>query len=158
VSLSLDNNFISELNQVRCLTKLEILSLGHNLIELIPANAFSELVLLKYLNLIQAGNPVKTIQEFAFNTSSIVSLSLSGCNTHFGKMNASAISKLFSTSPALEILDLGENYLPRDPFVLLAMISQPKKLKQLNINTARLHNLPKNVFLHLKNLEKLVLY
>jgi hypothetical protein len=26
-------------------------------------------------------------------------------------MNASAISKLFSTSPALEILDLGENYL-----------------------------------------------
>jgi hypothetical protein len=50
-------------------------------------------------------------------------------------MNASAISKLFSTSPALEILDLGENYLPRDPFVLLAMISQPKKLKQLNINT-----------------------
>jgi hypothetical protein len=47
-------------------------------------------------------------------------------------MNASAISKLFSTSPALEILDLGENYLPRDPIVLLAMFSQPKKLKQLN--------------------------
>jgi Leucine-rich repeat (LRR) protein len=38
------------------------------------------------------------------------------------------------------------------------MISQPKKLKQLNINTARLHHLPKNVFLHLKNLETLVLY
>ena len=85
MSLSLDNNFISELNQVRCLTKLEILSLGHNLIELIPANAFSELVLLKYLNLIQAGNQVKKIQEFAFNTSSLVSLSLGGCNTHFGK-------------------------------------------------------------------------
>jgi Leucine-rich repeat (LRR) protein len=29
-------------------------------------------------------------------------------------MNASAISKLYSTSPALEILDLGENYLPRN--------------------------------------------
>jgi hypothetical protein len=38
------------------------------------------------------------------------------------KMNASAISKLFSTSPTLEILDLGENYLPRDPIVLLAMV------------------------------------
>ena len=43
-------------------------------------------------------------------------------------MNASAISKLFSTSPALEILDLGGNCLPNDPIVLLAMISQPKKL------------------------------
>ena len=73
-------------------------------------------------------------------------------------MNASAISKLFSTSQALEILDLGENYLPRDPMVLLAMISQPKKLKQLNIHTARLSHLPKGVFLHLKYLEKLVLY
>ena len=81
VSLSLDNNFISELNQIRCLPKLEIPSLGHNLIELIPTNAFSELVLLKYLNLIQAGNPVKTIQEFAFNTSSLVSLSLRRCNS-----------------------------------------------------------------------------
>jgi hypothetical protein len=39
-------------------------------------------------------------------------------------MNASAISKLFSTSPALEILDLGENYLPRDPIVLLAMFTR----------------------------------
>ena len=158
VSLSLDNNFISELNQIRCLPKLEILSLGHNLIKLIPTNAFSELLLLKHLSLRQAGNPVKTIQEFAFNTSSLVSLSLRRCNTHFGKMNASAISKLFSTSPALEILDLGENYLSRDPIVLLTMFSQPKKLKQLNLDITRLYHLPKGVFLHLKNLVKLVLY
>jgi hypothetical protein len=61
-------------------------------------------------------------------------------------MNASAINKLFSTSPALEILDLGENYLPRDPIVLLAMFSQPKKLKQLNLDITRLYHLPKGVF------------
>jgi Leucine-rich repeat (LRR) protein len=137
---------ISELNQIRCLPKLKILSLERNFIALIPANAFSELLLLKHLNLLQAGNPVKTIQEFAFNTSSLVSLSLRRCNTRFGKMNASVISKLFSTSPALEILDLGENYLPRSPMLLLAMISQLKKLKQLNIHTARLSHLPKAIF------------
>jgi hypothetical protein len=131
--LALDNNLISELNQILCLPKLKILSLEHNWIKLIPANAFSELLLLKDLILLQAGNQVKTIQEFAFNTSSLVSLSLRRCNTHFGTMNASAISKLFSTSPPLEILDLGEKYLPRDPIVLLAMFSQPKKLKQLNL-------------------------
>jgi hypothetical protein len=90
--LSLDNNFIRELNQIRCLHKLKILSLEHNWIALIPANALSELLLLKDLNLLQAGNPVKTIQEFAFNTSSLVSLSLRRCNIHFGKMNASALS------------------------------------------------------------------
>jgi hypothetical protein len=156
--LALDNNLISELNQILCLPKLKILSLEHNWIKLIPANAFSELLLLKDLILLQAGNQVKTIQEFAFNTSSLVSLSLRRCNTHFGTMNASAISKLFSTSPALEILDLGENYLPRDPIVLLAMFSQPKKLKQLNLDITRLYHLPKGVFLHLKYLEKLVLY
>ena len=156
--LTLDNNFIRELYQIRCLPKLKILSLGRNMIGLIPTNAFSELLLLKDLNLLQAGNPVKTIQEFAFNISSLVSLSLRRCNIHFGKMNASAISKLFSTSPALEILDLGENYLPRDPIVLLAMFSQPKKLKQLNLDITRLYHLPKGVFLHLKYLEKLVLY
>jgi hypothetical protein len=43
------------------------ISLGRNWIELIPTNAFSELLLLKDLNLRQAGNPVKTIQEFAFS-------------------------------------------------------------------------------------------
>jgi hypothetical protein len=42
--------------------------------------------------------------------------------------------------------------------VLLAMISQPNKLKRLNLKTARLYHLPKGVFLHLKYLEKLVLY
>jgi Leucine-rich repeat (LRR) protein len=73
-------------------------------------------------------------------------------------MNASAISKLFAISQALEILDLGENYLPRDPFALLAMISQPKKLKQLNLDITGLYHLPKGVFLHFKYLEKLLLF
>jgi hypothetical protein len=73
-------------------------------------------------------------------------------------MNASIISKLFSTSQALEKLDLGENFLPRDPMVLLPMISQSKKLKQLNLDITRLYHLPKGVFLHLKYLEKLVLF
>jgi hypothetical protein len=58
----------------------------------------------------------------------------------------------------MSCLDLGENYLPRDPIVLLAMLSQPKKLKQLNLDITRLYHLPKGVFLHLKYLEKLVLY
>ena len=79
--LALDNNLISELNQILCLPKLKILSLEHNWIKLIPANAFSELLLLKDLILLQAGNQVKTIQEFAFNTSSLVSLSLRRCNS-----------------------------------------------------------------------------
>jgi hypothetical protein len=57
-----------ELNQILCLPKLKILSLEHNWIKLIPANAFSELLLLKDLILLQAGNQVKTIQEFEFNT------------------------------------------------------------------------------------------
>ena len=158
LSLVLDNNFISELYQTRCLPKLRILSLERNLIQLIPTNAFLELLLLTDLNLLQPGNPVKAIQEFAFNISSLVSLSLRSYNIHFGKMNASAISKLFAISQALEILDLGENYLPRDPFALLAMISQPKKLKQLNLDITRLYHLPKGVFLHLKYLEKLLLF
>ena len=158
MTLSLDNNVISELNQLRCLPKLRILSLERNLIELIPTNAFSELLLLKHLSLRQAGNPVKTIQEFAFNISSLVSLSLRRCNIHFGKMNVSVISKLFSTLESLEILDLGENHAPKDPMVLLAMISRLKKLKQLNLDITRLYHLPKGVFLHFKYLEKLVLF
>jgi hypothetical protein len=87
------------------------LSLASNFIELIPTNAFSELLLLKDLNLRQAGKTIKTIQEFAFNISSLVSLSLRSCNIQFGKMNASTISKLFAISQALEILDLGNCYL-----------------------------------------------
>ena len=138
LSLALDNHFISELYQTRCLPKLRILSLERNLIQLIPTNAFLELLLLTDLNLLQPGNPVKAIQEFALNISWLVSLSLRSCNIQFGKMNASTISKLFAISQALEILDLGENYLPRDPFALLAMISQPRKLKQLNLDITRL--------------------
>jgi hypothetical protein len=51
VDMTLDNNFIRELYQIRCLPKLKILSLGRNMIGLIPTNAFSELLLLKDLNL-----------------------------------------------------------------------------------------------------------
>jgi hypothetical protein len=63
-------------------------------------------------------------------------------------MNVSVISKLFSTLESLEILDLGENHAPKDPMVLLAMISRLKKLKQLNLDITRLYHLPKGVFLH----------
>jgi hypothetical protein len=35
---------------------------------------------------------------------------------------------------------------------------KPKKLKQLNLDITRLYHLPKGVFLHLKYLEKLVLF
>jgi hypothetical protein len=40
--------------------------LEHNWIKLIPANAFSELLLLKDLILLQAGNQVKTIVSVDF--------------------------------------------------------------------------------------------
>lgn len=152
--LSFNNNKISDLGQFRCLSRLNFnlklkLILDSNLIGVIHSDTFTELRHLEKFYLIAAGRPLVTIEEGAFNISSLKKYHCKRAIFNFHRLSTRTLRKKVSPCKKLEILDLGENYI--NSTTLTSLIYSLTKLKTLNLDATRLSDLPENIFPNMHN-------
>ncbi|CAG2215568.1 unnamed protein product [Mytilus edulis] len=102
------------------------------------------------------GYPLRKIDDFAFNSSSLSNLNMQETNFHFDLGNFNPTS-IFSLSPNLTFLYLDQSYLPKTEIRMQQMFSSLIKLKVLSLSSGSLAFLPKNVFPNLKSLDTLSL-
>ncbi|KAK3100470.1 hypothetical protein FSP39_020569 [Pinctada imbricata] len=112
------------------LTNLEYLNLNGHAVRVLYNNTFSTLKSLKTLELRRLSGQLDYINMYAFNSSSLKSLSLSNNHFHFRTTNI-AFSEIFAHAPNLQVLDLSHNYIKLNESEFLSMISPLKELKEL---------------------------
>ncbi|CAG2215566.1 unnamed protein product [Mytilus edulis] len=157
--LELSSNSITDIgkNAFLCLPRVEVLNLDGINIGKIRSNIFASMKMLKTLTLSNIGSPLlKKIEDYAFNSSSLISLSMEHTNFHFNKDRFNP-QTIFASSPNLEYLSLTNNYLSNDETIFWKMFSPLVKLKKLILSSASLSILPRYVFTNLNNLRELSL-
>ncbi|XP_052071166.1 toll-like receptor 3 [Mytilus californianus] len=157
-SLDLSDNNIGDIRiqAFLCLQNLKKLLLNRIPIKRIRSNIFVSMPVLYSVQLSKIGFPLKKIDDYAFNSSSLSSLRMDVANFHFDQEEFNA-QTFFSLSPNLSFLNLNNNFFPKNETKMQQMFSPLIRLKKLIISSANLYILPKNVFPYLKSLETLTL-
>ncbi|XP_052057701.1 toll-like receptor 13 [Mytilus californianus] len=156
--LFLSDNSIAEMDSLsfRCLGNLKILNLDANNFRTLQSNTFSELESLNTLY-ISENTRLKTIEDYAFNVSSLQFLYFTRNHYQFNKgIHYSYNPKtLFMKCPDLEQLDMSYNDLPtRNQYNYFRDIFRPLvKLKILRLESASLRSLPYYAFPTMKYLQ-----
>ncbi|XP_063446601.1 toll-like receptor 3 [Mytilus trossulus] len=154
--LSLAFNSLKNIRPLRCLPRLTELRLEQNLLKRIQTNTFAYLSSLNKLYLMAVGGKnLETLEKGAFNSTSLIHLSLRDCNFHFEKLNHSALADLFSNCRNLQHLDLAQNVINPGRILLGPLLYPLEKLKYLNLELTKLTYLPNQVFSKMSLLETL---
>ncbi|XP_071142118.1 toll-like receptor 13 [Mytilus edulis] len=157
--IEISSNSITDIgkNAFLCLPRVEVLNLDGINIGKIRSNIFASMKMLKTFTLSNIGSSLfKKIEDYAFNSSSLISLSMEHTNFHFNKDRFNP-QTIFASSPNLEYLSLTNNYLSNDETIFWKMFSPLVKLKKLILSSASLSILPRYVFTNLNNLRELSL-
>ncbi|XP_071164489.1 toll-like receptor 13 [Mytilus edulis] len=156
--LYLSDNSIAEMDSFsfRCLGNLKILNLDANNFRTLQSNTFSELQSLNTLY-ISENTRLKTIEDYAFNVSSLQFLYFTRNHYQFNKgihYNYNP-KNLFMKCPDLEQLDMSYNNLPtRNQYNYFRDIFRPLlKLKILRLESTSMRSLPYYAFPTMKYLE-----
>ncbi|CAC5362076.1 unnamed protein product [Mytilus coruscus] len=155
--LELSSNSITDIgkNAFLCLPRVGVLNLDGINIGKIRSNIFASMKMLKTLKLSNKGSPLlKKIEDYAFNSSSLISLTMEHTNFNKDRFNPQTI---FASSPNLEYLSLTNNYLPKDETIFRKMFSPLVSLKKFILSSASISILPRYVFTNLKYLKVLSL-
>ncbi|XP_052078325.1 toll-like receptor 13 isoform X1 [Mytilus californianus] len=139
----------------RCLPRLSTIYLDYTNIGKLQDNIFSSLPSLRTLHLLGIGNPLRSITQNAFNSSSLETLNLKASHFHFDIKHRYDANKIFASCPNLKILHLTENYMPFDDSTFQTIFRPLKKLNKLYLTSTKILNLPRNVFTNMKLLQKL---
>ncbi|XP_063414793.1 carboxypeptidase N subunit 2-like [Mytilus trossulus] len=156
-TLTLSHNNIGYLGpkSFRCLPRLSTLNLDYTKIGKLQDNVFAFLPSLQKLHLNSIGNPLKTIKQNAFNSSSLEILDLKGSNFHFNIKQRYDANQIFASCPNLKNLDLTENNMPSDDPTFRTIFRPLRKLEKLYLTKTKMLNLPTNVFTNMKLLHTL---
>ncbi|XP_071125723.1 toll-like receptor 13 [Mytilus edulis] len=156
-TLTLSHNNIGFLGRksFRCLPRLSTLNLDYTKIGKLQDNVFAFLPSLQKLHLHSIGNPLKSIKQNAFNSSSLETLDLKGSNFHFNMNQRYDANKIFASCPNLKKLDLTENNMPSDDLTFRTIFRPLRKLQKLYLTKTKMLNLPTNVFTNMKLLHTL---
>lgn len=156
--LYLSDNSIAEMDSFsfRCLGNLKILNLDANNFRTLQSNTFSELQSLNTLY-ISENTRLKTIEDYAFNVSSLQFLYFTRNHYQFNKgihYNYNP-KNLFMQCPDLEQLDMSYNNLPtRNQYNYFRDIFRPLvKLKILRLESTSMRSLPYYAFPTMKYLQ-----
>lgn len=156
--LDLSDNSIGRMQEdsLSCLPALTKVLLNGNPLGRIHSNILINNPMLYVVQLSKIGYPLKHIDDFALNSSSMSSLRMQETNFHFDqeKFNPKTI---FSVSPNLSFLYLDHSYLPKSEIIMQHMFLPLIKLKVLSLSFCSLFFLPKDTFIHLTSLETLSL-
>ena len=95
-----------------CLPKLQNLTLSNNRIVTIHENCFKSLNNIKELNLYKAGNPISKIEDGAFSSDSMETLTLRELHFRFDKLSTRSVQQVFAKCENLRYLDISYNYFP----------------------------------------------
>lgn len=91
------------------------------------------------------GYPLRKIEEFAFNSSSLSNLNMQETNFHFALGNFIPTS-ILSLSPNLTFLYLDQSFLPKTKIWIQQMFSSLTKLKVISLFSGNLAFLPQTSF------------
>ena len=155
--LRLDYNKIKHLTPFKCLPKLQSLTLSNNRIVTIHENCFKSLNNLKELNLYKAGNPISKIEDGAFSSDSMETLTLRELHFRFDKLSKRSVQQVFAKCENLRYLDISHNYFPDDMTMLRLLFIGLKNIKTLIMQATGLFVLPPDLFSNFQNLENLIL-
>ena len=155
--LFLDSNRITYLEEdsMRCLTKLNILTLQYNPINRIKQNTFAKLQSLRVLILRTLNGPLRHIEQFAFNNSELFRIDLrdNGINMKlvsprmfWGCMNLKRLSLSFNQFHYISLTAMEELFHPL------------KQLTYLDLGSCGLETIPKVITTALHKLKWLSLY
>lgn len=157
-SLDFTSNRIFEIGQdsFECLPNLLKIVLDNNPISILYDRTFSALPRLGSLSISLCSNRLKTIQPFAFDSSSLVKLIFTHNDFKFSRLDGFTNKRIFGVLPNLTTLDLTSNYLPTKCRQLRMMLSPLKNVQNLILQDTSLQCF-RNVFQHLPSLMFLVL-
>ncbi|XP_071140565.1 toll-like receptor 3 [Mytilus edulis] len=156
--LDLSDNNIGDIRikAFQCLPNLNKLLLNRIPMRRIRSNIFASLPVLYSLQLSKIGFPLRKIDDYAFNSSSLSRLLMDVANFHFDREEFNP-QTIFSLSPNLSFLNLDHNFLPKNETKMQHIFLPLVRLKHLKMSSANLYILPKNVFPYLRSLEILTL-
>ena len=155
--LRLDYNKIKHLTLFKCLPKLQSLALSNNRIVTIHENCFKSLNNLKELNLYKAGNPISKIEDGAFSSDSMETLTLRELHFRFDKLSTRSVQQVFAKCENLRYLDISYNYFPDDMTMLRLLFIGLKNITTLIMQATGIFVLPPDLFSNFQNLENLIL-
>ncbi|XP_052089707.1 toll-like receptor 3 [Mytilus californianus] len=149
-NLTLGNNNIGAFgkNAFRCLPNIQFLNLEGIHTGRLQDNVFSPMPVLKTLLLPRIGNPLKKIGQFAFNSSSLVTLHMNLNFIHFDRTS----TKVFSYCLHLENLDLSQNFMPRNLSMFKEMLQPLSNLRKLILVQSAITDIPDMLFTPFKNI------
>lgn len=156
--LRLDYNKIKHLTPFKCLPKLQRLAASNNRIVTIPENCFKSLNNLKELILNKAGNPISKIEDGAFSSDSLETLTIRGLHFRFDKLTTRSVQQVFGKCENLRMLDISFNYLPDDVTMQRLLLIRLKNIQNLSMQAVGLFGLPPDLFSNFQNLENLILF
>ncbi|XP_060083626.1 toll-like receptor 13 [Ylistrum balloti] len=151
-------NYLHNLNEYsfQCLPFLRNLYLDKTSLVTLRNNTFTRLPKLEKLSMTSNGDHLRTIEGFAFNSSSLKKLYFGQNRYRFEKVSW-LYGKLFHSLPNLLLLDLTGNFLPSDSQSLRELFTPLVKLEKLILQNTALKALPRNVFQQMPNLRSLIL-
>ncbi|CAC5420896.1 unnamed protein product [Mytilus coruscus] len=157
--LSLSEKNIENIDKTSfiCLPKLEVLRLSGIAIEVLNNNIFSNLKILKQINL-EKIYTLKRIEDFAFNSTSIKKIVMHSCKFRFDLIERFNPSTIFRFCPNVNYVNLGINYLPNNASILHCMFKPLDNLESLLLHSTDLIDLPRNLLTNLRKLRKLNLH
>ena len=156
-TLRLDYNKIKHLTLFKCLPKLQSLTLSNNRIVTIHENCFKSLSNLKELYLYKAGNPISKIEDGAFSSDSMETLTLRELHFRFDKLSTRSVQQVFAKCENLRYLDISNNYFPGDMTMLRLLFIGLKNITTLIMQATGIFGLPPDLFSNFQNLENLIL-
>ena len=135
-----------------CLPNIRVLHLNGFNVGKIQNNMFVNMPVLTTLNMRKFGNPLKKIEKFAFNISSLQKLVLSENNFHFDGHNFDS-KTIFALCSNLTSLDISGNILSTGN--LKNMLQTLSNIHTLTLSSGKLSEFPVHIFTKLKNLKSL---
>lgn len=153
LELHLENNLIEDVGKYAflCLPKLLYLYLDNNRVGKIRDNIFSSLSSLQTLRLTSFGKPLKKIDEYAFNSSSLTTLNMEKNGFNFNKDFGYNSETIFAYCKNLIHLSLSENNMFNGMKKVENMLLPLKKIETLDLSWSKIVKIPViESFVHLK--------
>ena len=156
--LHIVNNRVQVLktNDFQCAVRIRRLCIWKNPLREIQNNVFAPLNRLSSLTIIPSRHTLKHIQSYAFNASSLKSLSLSDAHFKFRHQTFDP-DNIFHFCPWLHTLILSYNSVPSDSETAIRMFGTLRRLKKLVLFAVGWNALPGDLFHRLVSLKSLEL-
>jgi hypothetical protein len=156
--LHIVNNRVQVLktNDFQCAVRIRRLCIWKNPLREIQNNVFAPLNRLSSLTIIPSRHTLKHIQSYAFNASSLKSLSLSDAHFKFRHQTFDP-DNIFHFCPWLHTLILSYNSVPSDSETAIRMFGPLRRLKKLVLFAVGWNALPGDLFHRLASLKSLEL-